>query len=58
MRRRRKVRSFYAPVLLLALIYPSAWNRNSAKFAITEFSDVQRRLPNTVVVRLAVLGLF
>jgi hypothetical protein len=27
---------------LLALIHPSAWNRNSANFALTEFSEVQQ----------------
>jgi hypothetical protein len=31
------------PALLLALIHPSAWNRNSANFAITEFSEVRTR---------------
>src|SRR5215207_2847423 len=30
------------PALLLDLIHPSAWNRNSANFAIKEFSEVCR----------------
>jgi len=31
-----------APSLLLhSLIHPSAWNRNSANFAVTEFSEVR-----------------
>jgi hypothetical protein len=30
--------------LLLALIHPSAWNRISANFALTEFSDVRSPL--------------
>jgi hypothetical protein len=29
-----------APALLLALIHRSAWNRNSPKFVVTEFSEV------------------
>jgi hypothetical protein len=29
-----------APALPFALIHRSAWNRNSANFAITEFSEV------------------
>jgi hypothetical protein len=29
------------PALPLALIHPSAWNRNSANFALTEFSEVR-----------------
>jgi hypothetical protein len=31
--------------LLLALIQPSAWKGNSAKFAITEFSEDEMRRP-------------
>ena len=30
------------PALLLAFIHPSAWNRNSAKFALREFSEVRK----------------
>src|SRR5215204_1063897 len=30
-----------APVLLIALIHPSAWKGNSANFALTEFSEVR-----------------
>jgi steroid delta-isomerase-like uncharacterized protein len=37
----RPGRSRLAP-FLLALIHLSAWNRNSANFAITEFSEVRR----------------
>src|SRR5829696_338105 len=32
----------YTPVLLVALIHLSAWNRNSRKFAFKEFSEVCR----------------
>jgi hypothetical protein len=45
MRRRRKDRSFYAPVLLLALIHPSAWNKNSANFAFWGFCEVDIEHP-------------
>src|ERR671910_2915261 len=34
-----------ASALLLALIHKSAWNRNSANFAITEFSEVGLPVP-------------
>jgi len=33
------------PTRLLALIHPSAWNRNSANFALTEFSEDEMRRP-------------
>ena len=33
--------SLAGPALLLALIHPSAWNRNSWKFAFTEFCEVR-----------------
>jgi hypothetical protein len=43
---RRRSR-FHTLVLLFAPIHRSAWNRNSANFAITEFSEVHtvRRAP-------------
>jgi hypothetical protein len=33
----------WAPTLPLALIHPSAWNRNSANFALTAFSETRGR---------------
>jgi hypothetical protein len=41
-----------APALLFALIHPSAWNRNSANFAITEFSEDEMRRPTPYAVPL------
>jgi hypothetical protein len=44
MRRRRKDRSFYTPVLLHALIHRSAWKKNSANFDCQVLSEVRREL--------------
>jgi hypothetical protein len=33
-------RMLVIPALFLTLIHPSAWNWNSANFALTEFSEV------------------
>jgi len=39
-RREVKGPEFSIPVLLLAFIHPTAWKRNSAKFAYKAFSEV------------------
>src|SRR5215208_3621134 len=36
-----------------AFIHPSAWNRNSANFALTEFSEVQSRIMHRLPLRAA-----
>jgi hypothetical protein len=38
-------RGLTASALTLALIHPSAWNKNSANFAFTAFSEGQGRMP-------------
>ena len=38
-----------APAFLLALIHRSAWKKNSANFAVTEFGEVRLARPENLV---------